>query len=65
MAAIRKRTGATGDSYLITSSNGRDASGRQVRVSTTWRPTPDMSAAQIKRAVKIAAAEFDKQYEQG
>ena len=65
MAAIRKRSFKTGDSYLITSSNGRDASGKQVRVSTTWRPAPDMSAAQIKRAVKIAAAEFDKQYEQG
>ena len=65
MAAIRKRTGKTGDSYLIISSNGRDMYGRQVRISTTWRPAPDMTAAQIKRAVKIAAADFDKQCEQG
>jgi len=65
MAAIRKRTGKTGDSYLIISSNGRDMYGRQVRNSTTWRPSPDMTAAQIKRAVKIAAADFDKQCEQG
>lgn len=65
MAAIRKRTCKTGDSYLIISSNGRDASGKQVRISTTWRPSPGMTAAQIKRAVKIAAADFDRQCEQG
>ena len=65
MAAIRKRTGKSGDSYLIISSNGKDMFGRQVRNSTTWRPSPDMTAAQIKRAVKIAAADFDRQCEQG
>ena len=55
MATIRKRTGKKGDSYLIVSSQGRDASGRQVRMSLTWRPLPSMTAAQVKRLVKHVA----------
>lgn len=65
MATIRKRTGKKGDSYLIVSSQGRDASGRQVRMSMTWRPLPNMTAAQVKREVKLVAADFDRQCEQG
>lgn len=56
MATITKR----GDTYRLRSYCGYDAKGKQVCRSTTWRPTPGMSAKQIEKEVQRQAVLFDE-----
>ena len=60
MATIRKIEGKTGTSYLIRSSCGYDVSGKQVMRSMTWRPTPGMTAAQIRKELNRQSVLFDE-----
>ena len=45
MATYTKR----GNAYLIRASSGLTVSGKQVRPSMTWKPTPGMSERQIEK----------------
>ena len=65
MANIRRIDGKRGESYKITVSQGRDASGKQIRRFMTWRPEPGMTRRQAEKAVQRAALEFEQQIEQG
>ena len=54
-----------GDSYLIRTSNGYYASGKQKRPSMTWRPEPGMTESQIKNEVNRQAVLFDESVKTG
>lgn len=56
MATITERNGT----YRITVSCGYDASGKQVRRSTTWQPEKKMSDTQLKKALAAKESEFEK-----
>ena len=65
MANIRRIDGKTGVTYKITVTNGTDQTGKQVRHYRTWKPEPGMTERQIKKAVQKAAADFEREIEQG
>lgn len=65
MASIRRIEGQSGPSYHITVSNGRDASGKQIRYYMTWRPDRPMSNRQMEKAAQKAAFEFERQIDSG
>ena len=65
MASIRKINGKNGDSYKITVTTGRDASGKQIRHYKTWKPENGMTARQIDRELQRVAYEFERDIELG
>ena len=65
MATITKINGKTGVSYKITVHNGLDQTGKKVRHYRTWNPAPGMTERQIEKAVQKAAADFEREIEQG
>ena len=67
MATIEPRRNKTGEitSYRITVAGGLDSTGKQVRHRMTWRPEPKMTARQTEKALARAAADFERQIEQG
>ena len=58
MASVERR----GDSYRITVSCGYSADGsRQIKQSTTWKPSkPNLTPKQLEKALQAAAAEFEQ-----
>lgn len=65
MANIKRIDGKNGVSYKITVSGGRDMNGRQVRHYRTWTPDKPMTDRQMQKAVERAAADFEREIEQG
>lgn len=67
MATIEPRRNKAGEitSYRITVAGGLDSTGKQVRHRMTWRPEPKMTARQTEKALARAAADFERQIEQG
>ena len=65
MANIKRINGKTGVSFQITVTQGRDINGRQVRHYRTWKPEGRMTERQMQRAVERAAADFEREIEQG
>lgn len=65
MAWIERREGKRGVSYRISVSCGTDSLGHQIMRRTTWRPTPGMTARQTEKALARAAADFEREIEQG
>ena len=65
MAHIQKIDGKNGVSYKITVHHGTDQAGKKVRHYRTWKPTPGMTERQIEKAVQKAAADFEREIEQG
>lgn len=61
MAMIKKR----GDTYKITVSSGYSASGKQARHYMTFTPAPGMTERQADKAAAKAAADFERDIEQG
>ena len=67
MATIEKRTNKAGEviSYRITVAGGLDSTGKQIRHRMTWKPEPKMTARQTEKALARAAADFEREIEQG
>lgn len=65
MANIKRIDGKTGVSFQITVTQGRDINGRQVRHYKTWKPEGRMTERQMQKAVERAAADFEREIEQG
>lgn len=65
MANIKRIDGKTGVSFQITVAQGRDINGRQVRHYKTWKPEERMTERQMQKAVERAAADFEREIEQG
>lgn len=65
MANIKRIEGKNGVSFKITVTSGRDINGRQVRHYLTWTPEPKMTERQMQKAVERAAADFERNIEQG
>ena len=61
MATIKKR----GDSYQIVVSCGYDSHGKHVRRTTTWTPTPGMTARQIEKELNRRATLFEERVKNG
>lgn len=61
MPTIQKR----GDTYRITVSNGYDASGKQLRKTTTWKPAPGMTQKQIEKELDRQAVLFEEKVRTG
>lgn len=54
-----------GDSYRIVVSLGYDESGKKIRKSMTFKPLPNLTPMQEKKAVLDAAAEFEQRCQGG
>ena len=65
MATIRRIEGKTGLSYQLIVTHGTDQTGKQVRHYRTWKPAPGMTERQIEKALQKAAADFEREIEQG
>lgn len=65
MATVRRIEGKTGLSYQLIVTHGTDQTGKQVRHYRTWKPAPGMTERQIEKAVQKAAADFEREIEQG
>ena len=65
MVWIERREGKRGVSYRISVSCGMDSLGHQIMRRTTWRPEPGMTARQTEKALARAAADFEREIEQG
>lgn len=67
MATIEPRRNKSGEitSYRITVAGGLDSTGKQVRHRMTWKPEPKMTARQTEKALARAAADFEREIEQG
>ena len=61
MASIRKRK----NSYQITVSNGRDATGKQILETTTFIPDPSKTDKQNQKALEKFAMEFEDKVKSG
>ncbi len=61
MATIKKRK----NSYIITASCGYDNSGKQIRHTMTWKPTPGMTAKQEEKEINRQALLFDERCRNG
>ena len=61
MASIRKRK----NSYQITVSNGRDATGKQILETTTFIPGPSKTDKQNQKALEKFAMEFEYKVKSG
>ncbi|MGM9590207.1 MAG: tyrosine-type recombinase/integrase [Faecousia sp.] len=61
MAQIVERKSKNGQvSYLIRASAGYGIDGKQIKHSMTWIPPEGMTPAKIKKAVQVAAMEFER-----
>lgn len=56
MASVTKR----GNTYTIRVSLGYDVSGRQIQKFTTWKPSPGMTEAQIKKEIERQKVLFEE-----
>ena len=56
MASIEKR----GNSYRIIVSAGLDTTGKQIKRSMTWKPSPGMTERQIEKEVQRQAVLFEE-----
>ena len=67
MATIQERKNKKGEitSYRFCVSLGYDINGKQMRKFKSWKPSPDMTNAQIKREVKAKAQLFEIECMQG
>ena len=65
MASIQKITGKNGTAYKLYASQGRDADGKQIRPTMTFKLEPGLSEKQARKAAERAAYEFEKQVETG
>lgn len=65
MAWIEKRDGKRGVSYRISVSCGVDNNGKQLYRRMTWKPKSNMTPRQIEKALARAAADFEREIEQG
>lgn len=66
MATIEKRCNKSGGiTYRITVAGGLDSTGKQIRHRMTWKPEPKMTARQTEKALARAAADFEREIEQG
>lgn len=61
MATVEKR----GSSYRLTASAGYDSSGRQIRKSMTWKPSPGMTEKQIAKELERQKVLFDEKVKTG
>ncbi len=61
MASIRKR----GNTYQITVSNGRDATGKQIIETATFTPDPKRTEKQNQKALEQFAVEFERDVKDG
>lgn len=61
MASIEKR----GDSYRITVTNGKDATGKYPREKTTWTPPPGLTARQERAALQEFVVDFERLVKSG
>lgn len=61
MATYTRRETAHGPSFLIRSSCGYDASGRQIMRSMTWKPKPNMSAKAMEKELQRQLVLFDEE----
>ncbi len=59
MATVKRR----GLSYSIRVSCGYDVNGKQIIKSMTWKPQPDMSAAQAEKEAQRQAVLFEEKLE--
>lgn len=67
MATIEARKNKNGviTSYRITVAGGIDSFGKQIRHRKTWKPDPNKTERQNKKALDRAVADFEKELEQG
>lgn len=66
MAQIIERKGKNGQvSYLIRVSAGYGIDGKQIKHSMTWTPPEGMTPAKIKKALQVAAMEFERDVNAG
>ena len=65
MASIKRIEGKNGPSFKIIVTHGVDAAGKQVRHFRTWKPAPGMTEKKMEKAVAQAAADFEREIEQG
>lgn len=67
MASIEKIKNKKGEitSYRIVVSSGFDCNGRRVKHKLPWTPEPGMTVKQTEKALKRAAADFERSIEQG
>lgn len=61
MAYIKKR----GDTYLITVSDGRDAEGKKITRSATFRPDPELTDRQNQKNLEYFVADFERSVHAG
>ena len=61
MATVKRR----GLSYSIRVSCGYDVNGKQIIKSMTWKPQPDMSAAQAEKEAQRQAVLFEEKCRTG
>lgn len=67
MATIEPRKNKNGviTSYRITVAGGIDSFGKQIRHRKTWKPDPNKTERQNKKALDRAVADFERELEQG
>ena len=61
MATIQKRK----NSYLISVSCGYDSTGKQIRHTTTWKPSPNMTVRQEEKELQRQATLFEEKCQNG
>ena len=62
MASIKENVkGGKVVSYRFTACLDRDATGKQVRKSTTWKPTKELTPARARKAALRAAEEWEQE----
>ena len=65
MAQVTRREGKLGVSYTLTANLGRDASGKQIRRHTTYKPPENWSKARQDREAQKAADKFEDGIKKG
>lgn len=61
MATAEKR----GNTYRLTASAGYDSTGKQIRKTMTWRPTPGLTEKQIAKELERQKVLFDERVKSG
>ena len=65
MAQIKIYHGKKGDTYQITVYNGYDINGKQIKLTTTYKPDKEKSKRQQAKDAEIFAIEFEKKVKLG
>ena len=65
MASIQKIEGKRGIRYRIRVGTGYDSTGRQIRKSTTWAPSPGMTERQIEKELTKVTVDFENKVGNG